>query len=283
MKSTTTTSTATKVPRTIPVGSTNGRDSLLAGSSRKFSEKEMEQEEVFSVGLMVGFALFAILLSQILYELGSRWFQCNSFTRTEYLHLTVTSVFTLVGGMKLYLYVQETLERRYFKGQLNLRILDCFVDDLVPVRPDWIWAYTMIDFVIMSFLFPSARDMGEATRVVFGMLVVVCCQCVFFIILPTTIPPKFRDHSLIDMAPGHPWSKAFLKLVHRVDGVACAFPSGHCSLAMYFSMCVFHVFGWWSLLNPLLIAASCVYTKQHVFADTVAGITFGYLIFLVVH
>jgi membrane-associated phospholipid phosphatase len=239
--------------------------------------KQKQDEQVVSLWMIVSLGATCLLLSQFLYWIGNTFVQLNDFTRADYMHTTITFIFTMVGGFKLYFYAQELLR----ETNREFRVLDCFIDDYIPLLPDFIWAYTLIDLVIMSLIIPCARDMAETMRISFGLLVVVVCNCICFLAMPTTVPRSFRLQLESDKIPGWSVSKAFLKVVHGVDDPTCVFPSGHCSLAMYLSMCLFHVFGYWTLLNPFLIALSCVFTKQHVIVDTVVGSALGYIIYVV--
>lgn len=65
------------------------------------------------------------------------------------------------------------------------------------------------------------------------------------------------------------------------DGWNNAFPSGHCSLALYVGLSLAVLTHPIVLVWPILVFVSCLYTRQHTIPDVVAGALFGGLLFAI--
>ena len=159
---------------------------------------------------------------------------------------------------------------------------NCFIDDYIPFVPNSIYLYTFGDLFIMSFIIPTSHNASHLLHIIFGLLLVTACQCLVFIYVPSTLPDFYRtelDRYERRCGKVHTWTRQFYDKMHMMDGNLTVLPSGHCSIATYLAMTQFHLFGWWTMLNPLFIALSCVMTKQHSFVDVVLGIVFGFCIF----
>ena len=172
-----------------------------------------------------------------------------------------------------------------YQSKKDYIIAHSFIDDLIPFIPHSIYLYTFGDLFIMSCLIPTSPNLETIIRIFFGMLVVCVMQCLVFLIFPSTIPDNYR-HAIDEYQTKYgkidSYTYSFYKKMYGVDLHANAIPSGHCSIATYLAMTQWNVLGPITLLNPLLIAISCVCTKQHAALDTIVGILFGLLIYSVV-
>lgn len=77
-------------------------------------------------------------------------------------------------------------------------------------------------------------------------------------------------------------STRYLAFVQSMDNDRNAFPSMHCALATYVGLVVMGLptIGVWIGSAYIgFIVVSCLLVKQHVIADTVAGVALGTLIF----
>ena len=72
-------------------------------------------------------------------------------------------------------------------------------------------------------------------------------------------------------------SERFLAFVQRFDASSNSFPSMHTSVAMLTALHLQPYLGAWAFLFPLLIALSCIFTKQHYVVDLPAGATLGWM------
>ena len=69
--------------------------------------------------------------------------------------------------------------------------------------------------------------------------------------------------------------------VQKFDQSTNCFPSMHVSVAMLTTLHAWSSLGAWGLLFPLLIALSCISTKQHYLIDLPAGALLGCLAYVV--
>jgi len=77
----------------------------------------------------------------------------------------------------------------------------------------------------------------------------------------------------------------FLKFVRNFDAETNCFPSMHVSVATLTALHAQATLGPWAFLFPLLIAISCILTKQHYLIDLPFGAALGgvaYAIYLVI-
>lgn len=146
------------------------------------------------------------------------------------------------------------------------------VDDFVPFVPWFIAAYlSFFAFLPLPLFF--IRDLEEFIPAAFGFLFIMVVSNVIFLIWPTSIPP------------GGPYDPLLHGLL-TVDRDRNACPSLHVSLALYCSLCVnrhiskplFRIALWsWALL----IMASPLLIKRHMFIDVVAGGALAAIVYFV--
>jgi membrane-associated phospholipid phosphatase len=75
--------------------------------------------------------------------------------------------------------------------------------------------------------------------------------------------------------PGWVW----LSLVHRFDARSNSFPSMHLSVATLTAMHLQPQFGVAGFAFPVLIAMSCLFTKQHYLIDLPPGAALGWFVY----
>ena len=95
-------------------------------------------------------------------------------------------------------------------------------------------------------------------------------QMLFFWLFPVSTPPHWRN-----INPGKTPSEWFLQFVQKFDQSSNCFPSMHVSVAMLTALHAMPVMGGWAFLFPVLIAISCIFTKQHYLIDLPAGAALG--------
>ena len=104
-----------------------------------------------------------------------------------------------------------------------------------------------------------------------SFFVLLAGQMVFFLFFPVETPPHWRKYNR-----GQSLSERFLAFVHRFDAPNNCFPSMHVSVA---TLTAFHAaasLGNAAFAFPVLIAASCAFTKQHYLLDLPAGAALGW-------
>jgi len=89
-------------------------------------------------------------------------------------------------------------------------------------------------------------------------------------VVPVTTPPHWRAYNR-----ERTLSERFLAVVQRIDAPTNSFPSMHVSVAMLTALHLVPHVGAAALAFPLVIALSCLFTKQHYVMDLPAGALLG--------
>jgi len=187
---------------------------------------------------------------------------------SDYLiHLTL-SVFLIVGVYQFYFWCQRNyvLEPR----QLKLRI-----DEHIPYWPSWVWIYSCIYYPLILYLNFVLRTPQEFTHVAASFILLLLLQMTFFVLFPVATPEHWRDYN-----QERSLSERFLALVQRFDARTNSFPSMHVSVAMLTALHLQPHMGAGAFAFPVLIALSCLFTKQHYLIDLPAGAALGWLTYV---
>lgn len=186
---------------------------------------------------------------------------------TDYAVNLVLSVILIVGVYQFYFWCQ----RNYVAAPRELRLR---IDDLIPYWPSWVWIYSCIYYPIilyLNFVIESARHF---TYVAMSYMLLLALQMAFFLLFPVTTPERWRAYNR-----GETLSERFLALVQRFDARSNSFPSMHVSVAVLTALHLLPHLGSGAFLFPLLIALSCLFTKQHYVIDVPAGALLGWSVF----
>ena len=211
--------------------------------------------------LLVSIPVFAWLY----YLVGTRFFD-SPLTLEEYLVFTSLVAVVVTGCYQLFFWVQRN--NYYFKTR-------CFVsrfDALIPFWPSWVWIYSFLYYIAIGFVVASIQSIDEGVYLIFGAILLLLSQVAFFWVLPSTVPPEYRQYE------ANSFSTRYLKFVQGKDNGRNCMPSMHCSVAMYVSMVLYPSIGDWAFVFAGLIAVSCLLVKQHQLADIVPGLTLGWAI-----
>jgi membrane-associated phospholipid phosphatase len=179
----------------------------------------------------------------------------------------IVSGILIVGVYQFYFWCQRNAVSQ--PRQLKLGI-----DDWIPYRPRWVWIYSCLYYpviVYINFVVPSAR---EFLYIAMSFLVLLVLQMTFFVLFPVTTPEGWRA---LNQRRG--WSERFLAFVHRFDAPSNCFPSMHVSVATLTAFHLQSALGPWAFVFPVLIALSCLFTKQHYVVDLPAGAVVGWVAF----
>ena len=147
------------------------------------------------------------------------------------------------------------------------------VDDAIPFQPWFILAYLSF-FVFLPLPLFFIRHLEEFVPASFGFLLIVIVSNTIFLLWPTVIPPG---------APYDP----LLHGLFVVDRDRNACPSLHASLALYCCLCInrhlskpLAIAALW--LWALLIMASPLLIKRHMFIDIAAGSLLALVVYFAV-
>ena len=187
---------------------------------------------------------------------------------TDYLiHLTL-SVILIIGVYQFYFWCQRNyvLEPR----ELRLRI-----DEYIPYWPRWVWIYSCLYYPLILYLNFVLDTPREFTHAAASYVLLLILQMTFFILFPVATPQHWRGYN-----QGRSRSERFLALVQRFDGRTNSFPSMHVSVAMLTALHLQPHIGPVAFAFPVLIALSCLFTKQHYLIDRPAGAALGWLTYV---
>jgi len=105
-------------------------------------------------------------------------------------------------------------------------------------------------------------------------LLLLGLQMAFFVLFPVATPEHWRA-----INRRRTLSERFLAFVQRFDARSNSFPSMHTSVAMLTALHLVPHLGALAFVFPVLIALSCLFTKQHYVIDLPAGALLGWLAF----
>lgn len=177
------------------------------------------------------------------------------------------SVLLIFGIYQFYFWCQRNPLTR--PRQLRIPL-----DDAIPYAPSWVWIYSCLYYPVIVYINFVTESPRHFLYLAMSYMVLLVLQMVFFVLFPVTTPQEWRTlNSRRDV------SERFLAFVQRFDAPSNSFPSMHTSVAMLTALHLFPQFGPWTFAFPILIALSCLFTKQHYILDLPAGAILGWLSF----
>lgn len=187
---------------------------------------------------------------------------------TDYAINLTLSVILIVGIYQFYFWCQRNplAEPR----ELKLRI-----DELIPYWPSWVWIYSCIYYPIILYLNLVIESQQHFTYVATSYVLLLALQMAFFVLFPVNTPEGWRAYNRRRTV-----SERFLAFVQRFDARSNSFPSMHVSVSMLTAMHLVPHLGSAAFLFPVLIALSCLFTKQHYVIDLPAGAMLGWSTFV---
>ena len=214
--------------------------------------------------------LFAsTLLVSWLYYLIAKVVNPKPMKFVSYIIFTVILAVIITGAYQIFFWVQNN---NYF---FKTRCFKIGLDDKIPFYPIWIWPYSFFYYVMIGLVVARISSLEEGVYLIFGGLLVLFFQSLFFLVMPVTVPPEYRQYK------GNTISKRYLRFVQGLDNGRNCFPSMHCSVATYVGLLLVPVLGVYSYLFIGVIAISCLFVKQHQILDIVPGILLGWFVFTI--
>ncbi|HEU5396682.1 MAG TPA: phosphatase PAP2 family protein [Verrucomicrobiae bacterium] len=186
---------------------------------------------------------------------------------SDYVIDLVLSVFLIVGVYQFYFWCQ----RNYVAAPRALKIP---LDDAIPYWPGWVWIYSGLYYPVIVYINFVVESPRQFLHIAISYIVLLMAQMAFFVFFPVATPQEWRAAN-----QRRDRSERFLAYVQSIDSTTNSFPSMHTSVAMLTAMHLWPHLGVYALLFPLLIAVSCLFTKQHYLLDLPAGALLGWGIF----
>ena len=188
-------------------------------------------------------------------------------TAVDYVVNLVLSGILIVGAYQFYFFTQRHPLR-------PARVLHSPLDEKIPFVAWWSWVYSFLYYPAILYLNWLMADSRQFVMTAFSFLVLLFVQMLFFWLLPVSTPPHWRS-----VNTGKTASEKFLLFVQKFDQSSNCFPSMHVSVAMLTAMYAYPSMGAAAFVFPVLIALSCMFTKQHYLMDLPAGAFLGWLVF----
>ncbi|MBI5772688.1 MAG: phosphatase PAP2 family protein [Verrucomicrobia bacterium] len=183
---------------------------------------------------------------------------------TDRLIQLVISVFLIVGVYQFYFWCQ----RHHLAKPRELRLP---LDDSIPFRPRWVWIYSFLYYPVIVLINLVVESPRHYLYVAISFMLLLGFQMAFFLLFPVATPAEWRT---VTVRRGR--SVRFLEFVQKFDARSNSFPSMHTSVATLTALHLVPFAGPWAFAFPVLIALSCLFTKQHYVVDLPAGALLGW-------
>jgi membrane-associated phospholipid phosphatase len=177
----------------------------------------------------------------------------------------ILSIIMIVGVYQFYFLTQ----RHHFRP---VRTFHSKIDEKIPFIAWWSWIYSFLYYPAILFLTWIVQDPAQFTLMAFSFMVLLVMQMAAFYFFPVATPDHWRS-----LNKGESHSERFLLFVQKFDQASNCFPSMHVSVAMLTALHAYPTLGSVAYLFPILIAISCVFTKQHYLIDLPFGALLGAL------
>ena len=180
--------------------------------------------------------------------------------------VTVKNMLVL-AGYQMYFWPQRNhqLSRKKYLRPTKL-------DKSIPAIPKLFWIYSPVYYIFFSLAILCLKNYNSTALHAWLMLL---HSSFWFIYFPTGIKKDFREQ--IRSVPTDRLTKFIMHLVHTHDSEDNACPSMHCAFAVFLAFITYPFYPVLSLAFPILIALSCLFTKQHLIIDIIPGFLLGAL------
>lgn len=182
---------------------------------------------------------------------------------SDYVVNLILSGVLIVGVYQFYFFTQRhpVVKTRVFHSRL---------DEAMPFWPIWAWIYSFLYYPAILYLNLLVKDSRQFNLMAFSYMLLLVMQMLSFLAFPVETPPHWRN-----INQGKTRAEKFLLFVQKFDAPSNCFPSMHVSVAMLTALHAMGTLGPWAFLFPVLIALSCVFTKQHYLIDLPFGAALG--------
>ena len=171
----------------------------------------------------------------------------------------------VLGGYQMYFWPQRNhnINRKRY---LNPTI----VDKWIPAIPELFWIYSPLYYVFFSLTILCLKNFHGSA---FHAWLMLLHSSFWFINFPTGIVKEFREQ--IRNVPTDRATKFIMNLVHTHDSEDNACPSMHCAFAVFLAFITYPFYPTLSIAFPIIVALSCLFTKQHLLIDIIPGMLLG--------
>lgn len=195
----------------------------------------------------------------------------NAMQPSDYAINLVLSVILIVGVYQFYFWCQ----RNYVTQPRELKLA---VDEKIPYWPRWVWIYSFLYYPIIVYINFVMETPRQFLHVAMSFMALLGFQMIFFLFFPVSTPPEWRTNNL-----QRGYSERFLAFVQKFDDRSNSFPSMHTSVATLTALHLMPYTGPVVIAFPVLIALSCLFTKQHYLLDLPAGVLLGGVAYGIYH
>lgn len=183
-----------------------------------------------------------------------------------FIHLILSAIL-IVGVYQFYFFTQKHMVR-------PVKIFHSPIDEKIPFWPWWSWIYSFLYYPAILYLNWIFIDARQFIMAVMAFIMLLAMQMICFTLFPVAVPVHWRT-----INNGKTASEKFLLFVQKFDDSSNCFPSMHVSVATLTALLAYASLGPWVFLFPVLIALSCIFTKQHYLLDLPVGAFLGWVAF----
>jgi hypothetical protein len=180
--------------------------------------------------------------------------------------VTVKNMLVL-AGYQMYFWAQKNY-KMHRKRYLRPSVLDKYI----PAVPELFWIYSPLYYIFFSLAVLCLKNYNSTALHAWLMLL---HSSFWFTYFPTGIKKEFREQ--IRSVPTDKATKFIMDLVHTHDSEDNACPSMHCAFAVFLACITYPFYPVLSISFPVLVAISCLFTKQHLVIDIIPGFLLGAL------
>ncbi len=178
--------------------------------------------------------------------------------------VTVKNMLVL-GGYQMYFWPQKNhhVHKKKYLTPTSL-------DEWLPAVPELFWIYSPLYYVFFSIAILCLKNLNSTAMHSWIMLM---HSSFWFVYFPTGIKKEFREQ--IRSVKTDRLTKFIMDLVHTHDSEDNACPSMHCAFAVFLACITYPYYPVLSIVFPLVVAISCLLTKQHLLIDIIPGFLLG--------
>jgi membrane-associated phospholipid phosphatase len=185
----------------------------------------------------------------------------------DYIINLLLSVILIIGIYQFYFWCQRNHLARP-------REFNSAIDERLPYLPGWVWVYSGVYYPLILYLNFIMDSPRQFTHIAASYLLLLATQMAFFVVIPVRTPAHWRAFN-----QQRTLSERLLALVQRFDARSNSFPSMHVSVSMLTSLHLQAHLGAAAFVFPLLVALSCLFTKQHYLLDLPPGAALGWVVY----